>query len=120
MALLSNTFYKELFRLNSWDYTVKGIRKRPAVIGKWTNKLIYDQLPRGVLDELRKKAPKNSKGNRSVRLHQGLTQDIGNPHLAAQIQQVITLFRLSDNMEQMWQQFNKLNDRRDGQLEISF
>lgn len=115
-----DTFYKELFRLNSWDYTVKGIKKRLAVIGKWTNKLIYDQLPKGVLDELRKKAPKNSKGNRTVRLHQGLTQDIGNPHLAAQIQQVITLFRLSDNMEQMWQQFDRLNERRDGQLEISF
>lgn len=26
-------YYKELFRLNGWDYTVKGIKKRPRVIG---------------------------------------------------------------------------------------
>ena len=37
-------YYKELFRLNGWDYTIKDIRKRPGVIGKWTNELIYLSL----------------------------------------------------------------------------
>lgn len=44
-------FYKELFRLNKWDFTVNGIKKRPGVVGKWTNTLIYEQLPEGVLKE---------------------------------------------------------------------
>lgn len=35
-------FYKELFRLNGWDYTVRGIKKRPGVIGTWTKKLVYE------------------------------------------------------------------------------
>lgn len=113
-------FYKELFRLNGWDYTIKDIRRRPGVIGKWTNDLIYKQLPLGVLDELKSRTPKSAKGNNTARLHQSLSEDIGHPALSAQITQVVTLFQLSDNMEQMWQQFKKLKDRQNGQLELPF
>ncbi|AWW32452.1 hypothetical protein DN752_21155 [Echinicola strongylocentroti] len=113
-------FYKELFRLNGWDFTVKGIKKRPGVIGTWTKKLIYEQLPDGVLNELESNVPTSSAGNKTVRLHQLLTEDIGNPHLNAQINQVVTLFQLSDNMEHMWRQFEKLKMRQSGQLELPF
>jgi len=113
-----DVFYQELFRLNGWEYNVKGIKKRPGVIGTWTNKLVYDQLPPGVLDALKKQAPKNTKGNRPVRLHQFLTDDIGSPHLATQINQVITLFQLSDNMKHMWKQFEKLQARQSGQISL--
>ena len=106
-------FYKELFRLNGWDYTINGIKKRPGIIGKWTNTLIYDRLPNGVLDELKKRTPKSKSGNRTARFHQLLTEDIGEPNLAAQINQIITIFRLSDNMEQMWDNFNKLKKSQD-------
>ena len=107
-------FYKELFRLNDWDFTVKGIKKRPGVIGKWTKTLIYEQLPPGVLEDLQKKTPKNTQ------LHRMLTLDVGEPNLSAQIQQVVTLFQLSDNMQHMWQQFEKLKHRQSGQLELPF
>lgn len=113
-------FYKELFRLNGWDFTIKDIRKRPGVIGKWTNTLIYEQLPKGVLDELKKKNPISESGNRKVRFHQFLTLDIGEPNLNAQINQIITLFQLSDNMKHMWSQFSKLKLRQCGQLELPF
>ena len=56
-------FYKEIFRLNGWDFTVSGIKKRPGVIGKWTNTLIYNELPAGVLQELKENTPKNHSGN---------------------------------------------------------
>jgi hypothetical protein len=113
-------FYKELFRLNGWDYTVSGIKKRPGVIGTWTNKLVYEQLPSGVLKELKAKTPKSESGNYTARFFQSLTPDTGNPHLTAQLQQVITLFRLSDNMEHMWQQFNRLKAMELGQVELPF
>lgn len=115
-----DVFYKELFRLNGWQFTVHGIKKRPGVIGIWTTKLVYEQLPKGVLEELKKKTPKNQSGNYVARFHQNLTPDIGNEHLAAQLNQVITLFQLSDNMEHMWNQFYKLKDRQSGQLELPF
>ncbi len=107
-------FYQELFRLNGWDYTVRGIKRRPSIIGKWTNKLIYEQLPIGVLEELKRITPK------SARLHQNLTSDIGQPELAAQITQVVTIFRLSDNMAQVWANINKLHSRQSGQYELPF
>ena len=113
-----DVFYTELFRLNGWDYTVKGIKKRPGVIGTWTNKLVYEQLPDGVLEELKKRTPKNIKGKNIARLHQLLTEDIGSPDLVAQINQVITLFQLSDNMEHMWKQFERLQARKMGQISI--
>lgn len=113
-------YYKELFRLNGWDFTVQGIKKRPGIIGKWTNILVYEQLPQGVLNELKARTPKSEAGNRTARYHQHLTLDVGEPNLTAQIGQVITLFQLSDNMQHMWQQFAKLKLRQSGQLELPF
>lgn len=103
-----NDFYVQLFRLNGWDYTTKGINKRPGVIGKWTKILVYEQLPKGVLQELEKTTPKNEAGKYKAKLHQSLAEDVGNPHLGAQITQIITLFKLSDNMQHMWKQLLKL------------
>lgn len=82
--------------------------------------MVYNQLPKGVLDELKEKTPKSEHGNKTARYHQLLTLDVGEPSLTAQINQVVTLFQLSDNMEHMWQQFEKLKDRQQGQLEIPF
>lgn len=113
-------FYKELFRLNGWDFTVKGIKKIPGIIGKWTNMFIYEELPNGVLDELKKKTPKNESGNRTSRYHQLLTLDIGEPNLEKQINKVITLFQVSDNMKQFCDNFKKMKMRQIGQMEIPF
>ncbi|PKP32491.1 MAG: hypothetical protein CVU00_11645 [Bacteroidetes bacterium HGW-Bacteroidetes-17] len=113
-------FYKELFRLNGWDFTVSGIKKRPSVVGTWTNKLIYEQLPKGVIDELKAKTPKSLSGHYTARFFQSLTAETGNPHLTAQLNQIITLFQLSDNMKHMWTQFEKLKSRQSGQLELPF
>lgn len=115
-----DVYYKELFRLNGWEFTVHGIKKRPGVIGRWTNSLVYERLPKGVLEELKKRTPKSESGHYLAKLHQNLTLDIGEPNLTAQLNKVITLFQLSDNMEHMWHQFNKLKSREEGQLEISF
>lgn len=113
-------FYKELFRLNGWNYTVSGIKKRPGIIGKWTNIIIYEELPNGVLEELKRKTPISESGNRTNRYHQFLTTDIGEPNLERQINKVITLFQVSDNMKQFWDNFKKMKMRQIGQMEIPF
>lgn len=113
-------FYKELFRLNGWDYTVNGIKKRPGIIGKWTNTFVYEELPNGVLEELKKKTPKSESGNRMNRYHQLLTTDIGEPNLERQINKVITLFQVSDNMKQFCENFRKMKMRQIGQMELPF
>lgn len=99
-------FYKEIFRLNGWDYEPKTV-KRPSVIGSWTNKYIYEQLPLGVLKELKKQTPKDSKGRRKHHFHRLLTEDIGNPHLEKQIAAVVPIMRLSTTWRKFKENFAK-------------
>lgn len=115
-----DTFYFEIFRLNNWDYTVSGIKKRPGVIGTWTNELIYKQLPKGVLDELRSKTPKSDAGNYTARFFQSLTPDIGHPALTAQIYKVIGIMNISNTWDEFKSNFNRMVDRANGQVELNF
>ncbi len=101
-------FYKEIFRLNGWPFTVTGIKNRPGVVGHWTNQLIYDKLPRGVLRELKNKTPKTSSGGRAHRFHQLLTKDIGHPHLEKQLVAVTTLMKVSSDWGDFLQKFQQL------------
>lgn len=118
--MFPDTFYYEIFRLNKWDYTVNGIKKRPGVIGKWTNELIYKQLPKDVLEELQKRTPKSEAGNYTARFFQSLTPDIGHPSLTAQIYKVIGLMNISNNWNEFKSHFNRMVDRNNGQMEIDF
>ena len=118
--LFPDMFYYEIFRLNNWDYTVKGIQKRPSVIGRWTNELIYKQLPKGVLEELKNRTPKSSEGNYTARFFQSLTPDIGHPALTAQIYKVIGLMNISNNWNEFKSNFNRMVNRNNGQTEIDF
>lgn len=115
-----DTFYYEIFRLNKWDYTVNGINKRPGVIGRWTNELIYNQLPKGILNELKKVTPKSKAGNYTSRFFQSLTPDVGHPALNAQMYKVIGIMNISNNWNEFKANFNKMIDRNNGQLEINF
>ena len=99
-------FYKELFRLKNIPYDPASV-KRPQWIGMLTNKLIYKRLPPGVLEELKKRTPRNESGNRIAKFHQSLSPDIGNPHLSGLLQQSIVLMRISPN----WRAFER-NDAR--------
>lgn len=91
-------FYRQMFRLKGWTYAGKN---RPQYVGKLTNQYIYDQLPEGVLQELKEKTPKNK------RLHQSLTESVGVPHLDKQLQKTIALMQASDT----WEQFEVLFDK---------
>lgn len=93
-------FYKEMFRLRGWAFDPLSV-KRPLLVGKLTEDIVYKRLPPGVLDELKTKNPKNDKGYRKFKHHQFLTEDIGNPHLEKHIASVVTLMRISPN----WRRF---------------
>lgn len=101
-------FYKQIFRLNGWDYTVENLKLKPSVVGKWTNSYIYDKLPKGVIDELKKLSPKDDSGKRKYHLHRWLTDDVGNPHLDKQITKVVTIMQLSKNWSEFKKNFNNL------------
>lgn len=105
-------YYKELFRLNGWEFTEESIKKRPGVIGTWTNKLIYDELPFGIAEELKKRVPISKNGNKLARKFQFLTEDYGSPQLRMQLNKVITIFNMSDNMADMWKNFKTAKQRQ--------
>jgi len=96
-------YYRELFRLRGWAYNPPSL-KRPQLVGKLTNELIYRKLPGGVLDDLRRKNPVVQDGRRRYKHHQFLTSDVGNPHLEKQVTAVTTLMRVSPT----WSRFKKL------------
>lgn len=93
-------FYREMFRLRGWSYNPMSV-KRPILIGKLTEAIIYKRLPQGVLEDLKNKNPKDETGRRKHKHHQFLTDDIGNPHLERQIASTMTLMRISET----WRQF---------------
>lgn len=107
-------FYKEIFRLRGWDYTATNIKTKPSVVGHWTNTLVYKQLPKGVLSELKKNTPKDDLGRRKHHYHRLLTDDVGHPHLQKQIVSVITLMSISDS----WKEFIRLFNKKFGQQEL--
>ncbi|MCL1999635.1 MAG: P63C domain-containing protein [Turicibacter sp.] len=107
-------FYKELFRLWEIPFSAKNIAKKPQFIGKLTLKLIYEQLPKGVVERLKEITPKGENGYK-YRLHQNLTPEIGREHLKEQIHKVTTLMEISKSKDGFWRLF----DERYGSGQIS-
>ena len=95
-------FYSQIFRLKGWSGP-DGV-KRPSVIGHYTNDIVYERLPQGVLDELRSKNPVVKPGQRRHKHHQWLTGDVGHPELKDHLIGAIALMRASAN----WDGFNAI------------
>lgn len=97
-------FYQEMFRLHGWQYSPMNPRKGPRYAGKITNEIVYEKLPPGVLEELRKRNPIVRDGQRQHKHHTLLTPDIGNPHLEKHLAAVVALMRASPS----WRHFKRL------------
>ena len=100
-------FYQEAFRLHKWEYDPSSL-KRPGYLGKFTNRFVYEYMPPGVLEELRKKNPTKSNGRRSRKHHQHLTEEVGISHLDKHLTKLITVMELSDNMDDFTENFNRV------------
>ena len=101
-----NEFFKQIYRLHNWTWP-KVNKNHPQYVGQLINKYVYDRLPPGVKEELQKKNPINESGCRTHRHHQFLTEDVGDDNLQKQITQVVTLMRVSDDMDE----FKKLIEK---------
>ncbi len=101
--MFPDEFYGQIYRLRKWSYPT-GVKRTP-LIGKITNELVYEKLPEGVLDELRKKNPiVQIKKRRQWKHTQFLSVDIGQPDLRDHLLQVIALMRASSD----WSRFKRL------------
>jgi len=104
-------FYKEMFRLWGWQWPPangdKGGPLGPRYAGKLTNKLVYDQLPPPVTAELKEKSPPNEKWQRRDRIHQFLTEEIGQPHLEKQVAVSTNIMKVCDDKEEFLRKFER-------------
>jgi hypothetical protein len=99
-------FYKEMFRLRGWRWSPMSVA-RPAIVGKYTNDLVYERLAPGIIDELQKRNPKDDQGRRKHHHHRWLTEDVGHPALAQHLHAVIGFMRAASG----WDQFYRLMQR---------
>jgi hypothetical protein len=106
MKTFPDDFYSELFRLKGLQY-IPFPAKRPRYVGIWTNDVVYHRLAPGILDELKRLTPKDTKGRHQNKLHQRLTEDVGHPRLREHLASVVTLMKASDD----WSTFKKMLDR---------
>lgn len=110
-------FFEQIYRLQGWEFK-PGTSKRTPLVGKLINKYIYEQLPPGVLDELRRLNPLNENGNRTHRHHQHLTDGTGNSHLDKQISTVTTLMRIASNKREFEDLFERAFPPPQGRLPL--
>ena len=90
-------FYQQICRLREWPnvYAIK----RPSVIGKYTNDIVYERLAPGVMDELRKQNPMLPAGYRANKHHQWFTPEFGHPKLREHLSAVIALMVAATSWE---------------------
>lgn len=96
-------FYKLIYKLNGWEWIEGNMGRKPGVVGKWTNDIVYARFPKGILSNLQDKNPIDESGNRKYKHHQLLT-DIGNDELKEYISNAIFLMKASSN----WSKFKNM------------
>ncbi len=114
-------FYENIYKLRNWPW--EGMSKnRFSVVAHYTRDLVYERLGDSILQELEKKTPKDSNGHRKSKLHQWLTDDVGNPMLAQHLHSVIMIQRLAIANGYGWNRFVKMIDqimpRKGGTFEL--
>ncbi len=102
------TYYKEMFRLWGWQWPPQSGIQGPRYAGKLTKKLVYEQLPPGVLDEIERRNPPDENWQRKSKNSQFLTDDIGQPHLEKQIAIITSLLRVAESKEEFKRSVEKL------------
>lgn len=116
-------FYENIYKLKGWRWP--GMQKnRYSIVAHYTRDLVYERIAPGLLEELEKRSPPNEKGHRPNKLHQWLSEDIGNPMLAQHLYSLMMFQRLAINSGFGWNRYIKMVDRvlpkRGETLEIPF
>jgi hypothetical protein len=97
-------FYDEMFKLKGWNWDSL---KRPSVVGRYTNDLVYARLAPSLVEELKKKNPRNDKGVAKSKDHQWLTSDVGHPALSQHLHATIGFMKAASTWEQFLRMMNR-------------
>lgn len=115
-------FFREMFRVYGWPWPDANKPYKgpigPRYAGKIIRKVIFDNLPPGVLEELERRNPANEKWQRKSRMAQLLSSEIGHPHVEKLVAVNTTLFRISDNRKDFWKSYARAFPKVGDQLEL--
>jgi len=94
-------YYYQIYRLKGWNWGRFSVDKKnhPWTVANVTNRIVYEKLPFGVLEELKNLNPANDKGARSHRHFQHLTPNEGYVHLLKHLGAVVNIMERYDNGE---------------------
>lgn len=101
-------FFESIFKMKGWSWQDAVSAKKPQVVGKYINDIVYDRLAPKILDELRDRNPPNERGNRKAKHHQFLTPSIGHPKLQEHLTAVMGIQRIAGGS---WRKFQDMLDK---------
>jgi hypothetical protein len=114
-------FYENIYKLKGWSWPGMG-KNRYSVVAHYTRDLVYERIAPDLLKTLEEKSPKNERGQRRNKLHQWLTEDVGEPMLAQHLHTLVMFQRLALANGHGWHRFVKTVDqvlpRRGSTLEL--
>ena len=103
-------FYENILKLKNWVWP--GMSKnRNSVVGHYTNDLVFERIAPGLVRELQSKTPKDECGHRRDRMHQWLTEDVGDPMLAQHLHSLMMFQRLAIANGYSWARFIHMVDQ---------
>lgn len=116
-------FFGNIYKLKGWTWPGMG-KNRYSVVSYYIRDLVYERIGPGLLKELEGKTPKDEKGKRKNKLHQWLTEDVGDPLLAQHLHSLIMFQRLAIANGFGWIRFVKMIDqvlpKKGSNLEFEF
>lgn len=119
IKVFDDSFFEDLYKMHNWTWTQTS--KRPGIVGKWINDIVYERIAPLVLAELDKKNPKNENGNRGKKHHQYLSREVGLPKLKQHLEAVHAIARISNyDWLSFMQNMDKAYPKQYQQLNIDF
>ena len=91
---------------------------RPQIVAHYTKDLVYERLAPGILDELEKRNPADTRGRRKQKHHQWLTEDIGHPALSRHLYGIIGLMRSVDTWKELMEKADRAYPKRGDKLQL--
>jgi hypothetical protein len=109
-------FYRLIYKLNRWEYSDKN-SKRPGIIGKWTNQIIYSRFPKGVFGKIKELNTRNEEGHLTKKNFEFLNEKEGLDALRQFLSNAIFLMEASANWRKFMYAFRKaMGDNYQGDL----
>ena len=108
--MFPDRFYKGLFRLRGLTYN-EATSRRPGYLAYDTNNFVYERLAPDILARLKSITPKDEKGRPRHKLHQRLSEEVGDPALREHLAIVMAFMDSSDDRDDFLRRLDKVKPK---------